>query len=189
MISALGDRVPRIAATAWVHPMATIVGDVEIGAGSSVWPGAVLRGDFGSIRVGERTSIQDNAVIHAAPGTPTLIGSDCIIAHLAFIETATVEDSCMVAVGAVVLPGAVLRTGSIAAAGAVLAQALEVPSGHRAQGVPARVVATAQPDREYVERGAANYVAMAERFAQAGIGSTGEALARALAGADGRARA
>ena len=84
----------------------------------------------------------------------------------------------MVAVGAVVLPGAVLRTGSIAAAGAVLAQSLEVPSGHRAQGVPARVVASAHPDREYVGRGAANYVAMAERFARAGIGSTGATLAR-----------
>ncbi len=180
MISALGDRVPRIADTAWVHPAATIIGAVEVGAGSSIWPGAVLRGDFGTIRVGARTSIQDNAVIHAAPDTPTLIGSDCIVAHLAFIETATIEDHCMVAVGAVVLPGAILRTGSVAAAGAVLAQALEVPSGHRAQGVPARVVATDRPDRDYIGRGAADYVAMAQRYASAGIGDTGAALTRAL---------
>ena len=89
MVSALGERVPKIAPTAWVHPAATIVGDVEIGAGASIWPGAVLRGDFGAIRIGAGTSIQDNAVLHAAPDGPTMVGSDCVIAHLAFIEAAT----------------------------------------------------------------------------------------------------
>ncbi|MFT3864689.1 MAG: gamma carbonic anhydrase family protein [Solirubrobacterales bacterium] len=175
-ISALGDLVPRIAPTAWVHPDATIVGDVEIGAGSSVWPGAVLRGDFGAIRVGERTSIQDNAVLHAAPHAPTVVGDDCIVAHLAFIETATVEDACMVAVAAQMLPGSVLRRGAVAAAGAVLAAGLEVPSGHRAQGVPARIVAADHPDAAYIAEGAANYAAMVARYVAAGIGSTGAEL-------------
>ncbi|MGD0451967.1 MAG: gamma carbonic anhydrase family protein [Solirubrobacteraceae bacterium] len=173
MISALGDLVPTIAPTAWVHPAATIIGDVTIGEQSSIWPGAVLRGDFGAITVGARTSIQDNAVIHAAPDAPTTIGDECVIAHLAFIESAVIEDRCMVAVGAVVLPGARLRRGSVAAAGAVLARRLEVPSGHRAQGVPAAVVAPAHPDADYIARGAADYVAMAERYARAGIGALG----------------
>jgi carbonic anhydrase/acetyltransferase-like protein (isoleucine patch superfamily) len=180
VIAALGDKVPAIAPTAWVHPGATIIGDVEIGEGSSIWPGAVLRGDFGAIRVGERTSIQDNAVIHAAPWAPTVIGSECVIAHLAFIETAIVEDLCMVASGALVLPGAVLRSGSTAAAGAVLAKSIEVPSGHRAQGVPASVIPSDNPDRDYIATGAANYAAMAAEYARQGIGSTGAELAASL---------
>jgi carbonic anhydrase/acetyltransferase-like protein (isoleucine patch superfamily) len=180
VISALGDRVPAIAADAWVHPSATIVGDVEIGSGSSVWPGAVLRGDFGAIRIGERTSIQDNAVVHAAPWQATVIGSDCVVAHLAFVETATIEDLCMVASGALVLPGATMRSGSVAAAGAVLAKSIEVPAGHRAQGVPAEIVAAGHPDREYIAAGAANYAAMAAEYARQGIGATGATLAAGL---------
>jgi carbonic anhydrase/acetyltransferase-like protein (isoleucine patch superfamily) len=176
VIAALGELVPRIAASAWVHPAATIIGDVTIGEQSSVWPGAVLRGDFGAITVGARTSIQDNAVIHAAPDAPTRIGEECVIAHLAFIESAVIEDRCLVGVGAVVLPGAHLCSESVAAAGAVLARQLEVPSGHRAQGVPASVVSPARPDGDYIARGAADYVAMAERYARAGIGATGPGL-------------
>jgi carbonic anhydrase/acetyltransferase-like protein (isoleucine patch superfamily) len=184
-ISALGDLVPRIAPTAWVHPDATIIGDVENGAGSSIWAGAVLRGDFGAIRIGERTSIQDNAVLHAAPMAATVVGDDCIIAHLAFIETAVVEDLCMVAVGAQMLPGSVLRSGTVAAAGAVLARGLEVPAGHRAQGVPAEIVPSQHPDRAYIANGAANYMAMVARYIEAGIGATGAELTGALDSAVG----
>lgn len=181
-ISALGDHVPRIAPTAWVHPDATIIGDVEIGEGSSIWPGAVLRGDFGAIRVGERTSIQDNAVLHAAPFAPTVVGDDCIVAHLGFIETATVEDSCMVAVAAQMLPGSILRRGATAAAGAVLARGLEVPSGYRAQGVPAELVRSDSPGPDYIATGAANYAAIVDRYIAAGIGFTGAELAAGGAG-------
>lgn len=180
MIAALGERVPRLAPTAWVHPAATVIGDVELGPGASVWPGAVLRGDFGAIRIGARTSVQDNAVIHAAPWVATTVGAECVVAHLAFIEAATVEDLCMVASGALVLPGATMRSGSVAAAGAVLAGELEVPSGHRAQGVPAAVVAAARPDRAYIAQGAADYAAMAAEYAGQGIGATGASLSSAL---------
>jgi carbonic anhydrase/acetyltransferase-like protein (isoleucine patch superfamily) len=179
-VSALGDLVPWIDPTAWVHPDATIIGDVEIGPHSSIWPGAVLRGDFGAIRVGERTSIQDNAVLHAAPWTPTVVGNDCVIAHLAFIETAVVGDRCMVAVGAQMLPGSILHDGAIAAAGAVLANKLEVPSGYRAQGVPARIVRSDKPDPAYIAEGAAEYAAIAQRYVAAGIGSTGAQINAAL---------
>jgi carbonic anhydrase/acetyltransferase-like protein (isoleucine patch superfamily) len=164
MISALGDLIPRIAPSAYVHPRATIIGDVEIGEDSSIWPGAVLRGDFGSIRIGQRTSIQDNAVIHADLTNGTEIGDDCIIGHLAFIECAVVGDACMVAVGAK-LHGARMHDGSVAAAGAVLVGGFEVPSGWRAQGVPARLVELAEPQRLSIERGAARYVEMARRHA------------------------
>ena len=167
MISALGDLGPSIDPTAWVHPQATVVGDVEIGPRSSVWPGAVLRGDFGAIRIGAASSIQDNVVLHASPHSPTVVGDECVIAHQAFIETAVVEDLCMVAVGAKLLPGALLRRGSVAAAGAVLVGGLEVPSGHRAVGVPARIAPNPMPDEAYIAEGARNYVAMAARFAAA----------------------
>jgi carbonic anhydrase/acetyltransferase-like protein (isoleucine patch superfamily) len=182
-VSALGDKVPRIDPTAWVHPDATIVGDVAIGAGSSIWPGAVLRGDFGAIRIGARTSIQDNAVLHAAPWAPTVVGDECIVAHLAFIETAVVGNRCMVAVGAQMLPGSVLHDGAIAAAGAILARGLEVPSGFRAQGVPAELVRSEKPDASYIAEGAAEYAAIVERYMASGIGSTGAELTAALAAA------
>jgi carbonic anhydrase/acetyltransferase-like protein (isoleucine patch superfamily) len=163
MIEALGDVAPRIHPDAWVHPAATVIGDVEIGAQASVWPGAVLRGDFGPIVVGARTCVQDNVVIHA-DGSVTVVGSGCVIGHQAFIEGAVIEDGCLVGVGARVLPGARLGTGSVAAAGAVLVQGLQVPPGHRAQGVPAVVVAAGHPDPAYIARGAQRYVDMVARM-------------------------
>jgi len=156
-IEPLGDLVPRIAASAFVHPAATIIGDVEIGEESSVWPGAVLRADYGPIRVGARTSVQDNAVLHGV-GAGTYLGSDCVVGHLAYIEEATVEDACLVGVGSKILNGAVMRTGSVAAAGTVVLGSMDVPSGHRAQGVPATIVASASPTREQIMAGAAAYV-------------------------------
>jgi carbonic anhydrase/acetyltransferase-like protein (isoleucine patch superfamily) len=160
-----GDHVPRVAATAFVHPTAVIIGDVEIGAYSSVWPGAVLRGDYGSIRVGERTSIQDNAVVHATPGAGTRVGSRCVIGHLAFLEDALVEDLCLVGVGSKILNGARMRTGSVAAAGTVLLGSMEVPSGSRAQGVPARIEAITRPTPDEIRSNADGYVENARRMA------------------------
>jgi carbonic anhydrase/acetyltransferase-like protein (isoleucine patch superfamily) len=158
-------RMPRIHETAFVHPSATLIGDVEIGPESSVWPGAVLRGDLGPIRVGAKTSIQDNAVIHATPRGGTYIGSSCVIGHLAFIEEATVEDACLVGVGAKILNGARMRVGSAAAAGTVVLGSMEVPSGCRAQGVPAKIIEGARPTEEEIRRDADSYVQTAKRMA------------------------
>lgn len=167
MIQALGALAPRIHPEAWVHPAATVIGDVELGAEASVWPGAVLRGDFGSISVGARTSVQDNVVIHADPGG-TVVGAGCVIAHLAFIEGAVVEDGCLVGVGARILAGARLGAGAVAAAGAVLVQGLQVPAGQRAQGVPAVVVPGTHPDPAYIARGVESYVEMMRRMRDGG---------------------
>lgn len=161
MIQRLGDLVPDVHPDAWVHERATVIGDVTIGPGSSIWPGAVLRGDYGPIRIGARTSIQDNAVIHA-DGEGTTIGDGCIVGHLAFVENAVVGDACLVGVGARLLPGTRLDDGAVAAAGAV-AVGVHVPAGHRAQGVPAKVVPTDGPGRAYVEEGARRYEEMARR--------------------------
>ena len=163
VIQTVGDLVPEIPPSAWVHPMAAVIGNVVLGADVSVWPGAVLRGDFGPIRVGARTCVQDNAVIHS-DREGTQIGADCIIGHLAFIEEAVVEDVCLIGVGAHVLNGARVRTGAVVAAGAVVLGSVEVPSGYRAQGVPAQLVPCTTPDREYILRGVSRYREMALRY-------------------------
>ena len=102
-VYALGDRVPTISPEAYVHPDATVIGDVTIGAGSTVWPGAVLRGDYGTIVVGERTSVQDGTVVHATADKATRIGDDCVIGHIAHLEGCTIEDRCLIGSGSIVL--------------------------------------------------------------------------------------
>ncbi len=145
-IYALGDRVPDIDEDAYVHPDATVIGDVRIGAGSTVWPGAVLRGDYGTITVGERTSIQDGTVVHATSDKPTTIGSDCVVGHLAHLEGCTVENGSLVGSGSIVLHDAVVRTGALVGAGAVVSNGQEVPSKAMALGIPARMRLDAVPD-------------------------------------------
>lgn len=136
-IYALGDRVPQIHADAFVHPDAVVIGDVRIGAESSVWPSAVLRGDYGTIIVGERTSIQDGAVIHAVDEYPTVIGNDCVVGHLAHLEGCVVHDRVLVGSGSIILHEAVVHTGATVGAGAVVKNRMEVPTNAMALGVPA----------------------------------------------------
>jgi carbonic anhydrase/acetyltransferase-like protein (isoleucine patch superfamily) len=145
-VYALGDRVPNIHEDAYVHPDATVIGDVTLGAGSSVWPGAVLRGDYGTIIVGERTSIQDGTVVHATDDKPTTIGSRCVVGHVAHLEGCTIEDGCLVGSGSIVLHDAVVRSGGLVGAGAVVGNRMEVPAKAMALGVPARMRLDAVPD-------------------------------------------
>lgn len=144
-IYALGDFVPEIDPTAFVHPDAVIIGSVTIGAGASVWPGAVLRGDRGRITVGARTSIQDGSVIHCTAEQGTVIGAECVIGHLVHIEGCTIEDGALVGSGSVVLPRAHIGSGALVAAGAVVANDVIVPAGALARGVPGRIVEGAAP--------------------------------------------
>lgn len=159
-VYALGDRVPSIDPEAFVHPDAVVIGKVTIGPESTVWPGAVLRGDYGEIVVGARTSVQDGTVVHATPEHPTVIGSDCVVGHIAHLEGCTIEDGSLVGSGSVVLHRAVVRSGALVGANAVVPNDMEVPSGAMALGVPA----TIKPDavkpgafehavRRYVENG------------------------------------
>lgn len=138
-IYALPDRVPQIDASAYVHPMATVIGDVRIGPESTVWPGAVLRGDYGTISVGARSSVQDGTVVHATADKPTTIGDDCVVGHLVHLEGCTIEDRCLVGSNSVVLHDAVVRTGALVGACALVPNRMEVPSGAMALGVPAKV--------------------------------------------------
>ncbi|MCP2260929.1 Carbonic anhydrase or acetyltransferase, isoleucine patch superfamily [Streptoalloteichus tenebrarius] len=138
-IYALGDVEPRIHPDAYVHPDATVIGDVRIRAHASVWPRAVLRGDYGRIEVGERTSVQDGTVVHCTEFHPTVIGADCVIGHNVHIEGATIADRCLIASGSVVLNGAVVETGAVVGAGAVVSFDGHVPARAMALGVPARI--------------------------------------------------
>src|ERR1700728_1116635 len=133
----LGDLVPTIHPEAYVHPQAVVIGDVTIGSESTVWPSAVIRGDYGTITVGARTSVQDGTVIHAGPGFPTVVGSGCVIGHLAHLEGCALEDDWLVRSGSGVLHHAVIGTGATVGANAVVLNRMEVPAGSLAIGVPA----------------------------------------------------
>lgn len=136
-VYALGDLVPDIHPDAYVHPDATVIGRVTISAGATVWPQAVLRGDYGRITVGARTSIQDGTVVHATEQLPTVIGADCVVGHLAHLEGCVIEDHALVGSGSVVLHRAVVRSHALVGANAVVTNGTEVPSGAMAVGVPA----------------------------------------------------
>jgi carbonic anhydrase/acetyltransferase-like protein (isoleucine patch superfamily) len=138
-IYALGDREPKIHADAYVHPDATVIGDVRIGAFASVWPQAVLRGDYGYVEIGERTSVQDGTVIHCTEFTPAIVGRDCVIGHNAHIEGATIADQCLIASGSVVLNGAIVEQGAVLGAGGVISFNGHLPARRMALGVPAKV--------------------------------------------------
>jgi carbonic anhydrase/acetyltransferase-like protein (isoleucine patch superfamily) len=159
----LWDLVPTIDPDAYVHPRAVVIGDVVVGAGSTLWPGAVLRGDYGSIRIGARTSVQDGTVIHAGPGFPTVVGDGCVIGHLAHLEGCTLEDESLVGSGSVVLHHAVIGTGATVGANAVVPNRMQVPPGALALGVPAEL----RLDRSNVDMiriAASEYVANGRRY-------------------------
>jgi carbonic anhydrase/acetyltransferase-like protein (isoleucine patch superfamily) len=162
-IYALGDQVPDIHPTAFVHPEATIIGSVSVGEGSSIWPGAVLRGDDGYIKVGRHTSIQDGSVLHTTPMYPTIVGDECIVGHIAHLEGCTIEDRAQVSNGAIVLHQVVVRTGSIVAANAVVLNGLEVPTGALAVGAPA-VIKEGRANMDVVAMGVKSYVHKTQRY-------------------------
>jgi len=163
-VYALGDLVPVIDPHAYIAPGATVIGRVEIGPESTVWPGAVLRADSGLIQIGARTSIQDGVVIHVGTDLPTVIGSNCVIGHLAHLEGCIVEDDCLVGSGSVLLQRVVVRTGALVAAGAVVAPGTEVPSRAMARGVPARILPEQVAPGAF-EAAAARYVANGRQYA------------------------
>jgi carbonic anhydrase/acetyltransferase-like protein (isoleucine patch superfamily) len=138
-IVTLEGKSPVVANGAFLAPTATLIGDVVAGPRASIWFGAVLRGDFDRIEIGEGTSVQDNAVIHTAEGLPTLIGRNVTLGHGALLEGCVVEDSALVGMGCVVLQRARVGRGAMLAAGCVVTEDQEIPAGHLAVGVPARV--------------------------------------------------
>lgn len=154
---------PEVDEAAWIAPGAVVVGNVRIGARSSVWYNAVLRGDSDAVRVGERTNIQDGAVVHTQHGDAAVIGNDVSVGHLAMIHGATIEDGCLIGMHATVLTGAVVGAGSLVAAGAVVPQGMIVPPHSLVVGVPGRVVRELRnDDREAVRLNSERYLTTTE---------------------------
>lgn len=163
-IYALDYAAPSIDPQAYVHPDAVVIGSVELAAGASVWPGAVLRGDHGVIRVGERTSIQDGTVVHTTEEWPTLIGADCVVGHRAHLEGCVVEDGCLIGSGSLVLNRARIAAGAVVAAAALVREDMVVPAGALALGVPARIREEAgQAQQEWIKYAVQTYLDLAER--------------------------
>jgi carbonic anhydrase/acetyltransferase-like protein (isoleucine patch superfamily) len=156
-IYALGDQIPDIHPDAFVHPDAVIIGSVTIGAESSIWPCAVLRGDAGTITIGARTSIQDGAVIHTTEVFPTTVGDDCVIGHIVHLEGCTIESGALIGSGSVVLHQAVVQTGALVAANSTVLNKGFVPSGALAVGSPV-VIKEGRADPEMIRLSAEVYV-------------------------------
>lgn len=129
---------PTIHPTAWVAPNATLIGDVTIGPGASVWFGAVLRGDMDRIVLGAGSNLQDNVVVHTDTGVPALIGENVGVGHLALVHGATIEDGSLIGMGAKLLNRSLIGARSFVAAGALVLEGQEVPSGHLVAGLPAK---------------------------------------------------
>jgi carbonic anhydrase/acetyltransferase-like protein (isoleucine patch superfamily) len=159
----LDGAAPRIDPEAYVHPDAVIIGDVVIGPESSVWPHAVLRGDYGTITIGARTSIQDGTVIHAGPGFPTVIGDGCVVGHLTHLEGCRLEDASLAGSCSVILHHAVVSTGATVGANAVVPNNMVIPPGALALGIPAKIL-EGRSDQFMIDISADQYVENAKRY-------------------------
>lgn len=163
-VYALDDLVPVIDPEAYVHPDAVVIGAVELGAGASVWPGAVLRGDHGLIRIGERTSVQDGTIVHTTHDWPTLIGAECVVGHRAHLEGCVVADGCLIGSGSLVLNRARVEAGAVVAAAALVREGQVIPAGALAVGVPASVREGAGlRQRDWIARAVKSYVETASQ--------------------------
>eukprot|EP00270_Netrium_digitus_P021815 TRINITY_DN956_c0_g1_i1.p1 TRINITY_DN956_c0_g1~~TRINITY_DN956_c0_g1_i1.p1 ORF type:complete len:274 (-),score=62.36 TRINITY_DN956_c0_g1_i1:199-981(-) len=169
----LFDKVPEVPPNAFVAPSAAVIGDVSLGPRSSVWYGAILRGDVNKIVVGEETNIQDGTIVHVAKTNlkgvelPTIIGSRVTIGHNALLHACTVEDESLIGMGAVVLDGAVVEKGSMVAAGALVTQNTRIPSGQIWAGSPAKFFRNLSPEeRDFFITSAENYATLAETHAR-----------------------
>ena len=170
LIRSWGGKTPRLADSVWVADGAVIIGDVEIGPESSVWFGAVVRGDVNHIRVGARTNLQDYSVLHVTSRThPTIVGDDVTLGHRATLHGCTVKDRCLVGIGATVMDGAVVGEEAMVAAGSLVPPGMVVPPGMLALGSPAKVKRQlTREEIEYFRSSAANYAGYADQYRREG---------------------
>jgi len=166
MLQEFGGRAPRLHPTAWVHEGAWLIGDVELGEEVSVWPGAVLRGDMGPIRIGARSNVQDGTVCHDTTDlSETIVGERVTIGHRVVLHGCVIEDECLIGMGAVVMDNARIGTGSLVGAGAVVPPGRIVPPGSVVLGTPGRVVRrVGDAERAMIEEGWRTYAEMSRRW-------------------------
>lgn len=158
--------VPRIASDAFIAPTAAVVGDVEIGAGASLWFGTQVRGDVNVVRIGPRSNLQDGTVVHVSRVLQgTFIGADVTVGHLALLHACTLEDGCFVGMKACVMDGAVVESGAMVAAGALVTSGKRVTGGQVWAGVPARPWRSVTPaELHEIADSATRYVALAKEY-------------------------
>jgi carbonic anhydrase/acetyltransferase-like protein (isoleucine patch superfamily) len=171
VIAAFGERAPRLDPSAIVLDGATVVGRVILGAQSSIWFGAIVRGDVDDVTIGARSNVQDRAVIHVTTKKfSTVIGDDVTIGHGAILHGCTVHDRVLVGIGSIVLDGAEVESDCMIGAGALVTPGTKIPSGHLAVGSPARVKRPLTAGEiEHLKRSAANYVMLSAHYRQLGI--------------------
>ncbi|MES2879992.1 MAG: gamma carbonic anhydrase family protein [Pseudomonadota bacterium] len=161
----LDGAVPRISDSAWVADSAQVMGDVELADDASVWFGTVIRGDMDTIRIGQRTNIQDGSVLHADAGLPLTLGDDVTVGHKVMLHGCTVGDGSLIGIGAIVLNGAKIGKGCLVGAGSLVTEGKEFPDGSMIIGSPAKVVRQLTPEQlEGFLRNAEHYVANARRY-------------------------
>lgn len=166
LILPFGDHSPSIADDAFAAPTATLIGNVTLASGSSVFYGAVLRGDTDSITLGEGSNLQDNVVVHCDAGMPATIGARVSVGHGAVVHGCTVEDDCLIGMGATVMNGAVIGAGSLVAGGAVVLEGTLIPPRSLVAGVPAKVRRELSDDEiDGIRANAARYVELARAHA------------------------
>lgn len=171
MLIALDGSKPVVSSDVYIAPTAAVIGDVTLGTKASVWFQAVLRGDLEPIRVGAATNIQDGAVLHTDIGFPCELGERVTVGHNAIVHGARVGDGALIGMGATVLSGAVIGNGALVGAGALVPEAMEIPPGHLALGVPAKVIRELTPaEKERISAGADSYVEQGQRYLANGIG-------------------
>jgi carbonic anhydrase/acetyltransferase-like protein (isoleucine patch superfamily) len=150
--------------SAFIHTHAFVCGDVTLGPLASVWPGALIRADSASITVGESSNVQDGVILHVDPELPCTLGARVTIGHRAVVHGATIEDDCLIGIGAIVLNRVVVGRGSLVGAGAVCSEGMVIPPGSLVLGVPGRVVRPVDEAlRHRIAAGVGAYVALAER--------------------------
>lgn len=168
MIRSFEGKAPRIALSAFVSEAAYVVGDVEIGEGSGVWPGAVIRGDFATIRIGRKTMVEDNTVVHS--GGIMEIGDHVIIGHNVVVHCRRIGNNCLIGNNATLLEDAVVGDWCIVAAGSVVGAGKVIPEGSLVAGVPGRVRGRVSAEqRERLEKGSMVYVDLARRYKGQGL--------------------
>lgn len=148
----------------FVAENASVIGDVEIGKDSSVWFGAVIRGDHAPIRIGEGTSIQDNCVLHCEPGHPIRIGNNVTVGHGAIIHCSEIGDNVLIGMGAVILDGAKIGANCIIGAGAVVKENADIPENSMLVGVPAKIIRTVEGGQLEERKVTSPYVALSKEY-------------------------
>lgn len=171
MIRDFEGHTPIIHGTAYVDPAALVIGDVEIGEDSSVWPMCVVRGDIQHIRIGQRTNIQDGSVLHVTHdsdykpgGSPLIIGDDVTVGHQVTLHACTIHDQCLIGMGSIVLDDAVIESGALLGAGSLVNPGKRIESGYLWLGRPARRVRElTEKERAYLKYSASHYVRLQHR--------------------------